>query len=320
ARLLGLPPDAVRIVPELGPDAVAGARVVLLYLPRSLEALAELADTVAAHADPGVVVYAGGRLKHMTRAMNDVLGGRFADVHATLARGKSRVLVAAGARPEAAARPGASPGTPSGTVLAGPALAGPARAPGGPGFPRREWHQDLDLTVAAHGAAFAGTRVDIGTRFLLGFLDQVGPERGTALDLGCGTGVLAVALARARPGLHVVATDRSAAAVASARATAAANGVADRVTVLRDDAAGSVPDGSVDVVLCNPPFHLDAAVHTGAASRMFAAAARVLRPGGELWTVYNSALRYKGELGRTVGPTELVGQNPKFTVTQSVRR
>ncbi|MDK3255048.1 class I SAM-dependent methyltransferase [Blastococcus capsensis] len=89
---------------------------------------------------------------------------------------------------------------------------------------------------------------------------------------------------------------------------------------LRDDAAGSVPDGSVDLVVCNPPFHVGAAVVTTAADRLFTAAARVLRPGGELWTVYNSALRYRPVLNRIVGPTRVAGQDPRFTVTVSRRR
>ena len=40
--------------------------------------------------------------------------------------------------------------------------------------------------------------------------------------------------------------------------------------------------------MCNPPFHLGGAVHAGAAMKLFDAAARVLAPGGELWTVFNS--------------------------------
>jgi 16S rRNA (guanine1207-N2)-methyltransferase len=187
-------------------------------------------------------------------------------------------------------------------------------------FPRRQEHADLGLTVCAHGAAFAGTKIDIGTRVLLGALEGASPSAGTALDLGCGTGVLAVLLARAHPELAVVAADQSAAAVASAAATAAANGFGDRIRVVRDDAAGSLPDGSVDLVVCNPPFHVGAAVVTTAADRLFAAAGRVLRPGGELWTVYNSALRYKPTLTRLVGPTRVVDQTPKFTVTVSTRR
>ena len=275
----------------LGPGLADGVRVVLAKAPKSLDALRELPEVVASSAAPDVTLLVGGRVKHMTHAMNDVLGLGFTDVHATLARQKSRVLVARGPRPGVASS-----------------------------FPRRQAHPDLGLTVCAHGAAFAGTKVDAGTRALLAALPRMAPDARTALDLGCGTGVLATALALARPELTVLASDQSAAAVASAVATAAVNGLSDRVRVRRDDAAGSIPDGSVDLVVCNPPFHLGAAVVTTAADRLFAAAARVLRPGGELWTVYNSTLRYKPALSRLVGPTRVVDSTPKFTVTASTRR
>jgi 16S rRNA (guanine1207-N2)-methyltransferase len=273
----------------LGPDLVRGARVVLVQAPKALEALREIAEVIASAAAPDVTVLVGGRVKHMTHGMNDVLRDSFTDVSATLARQKSRVLVARGPRP----------GTSS--------------------FPRAQEHADLGLVVHAHGAAFAGTKVDIGTRALLACLDRM-PSTGTALDLGAGTGVLAVALSHRHPELEVIAADQSAAAVASAAATAAANGLADRIRVIRDDAADSLPAGGVDLVVLNPPFHVGAAVVTTVAERLFASAARVLRPGGELWTVYNSALRYKPTLSHLVGPTRMVEQGPKFTVTVSTRR
>ncbi|WP_052103460.1 class I SAM-dependent methyltransferase [Cellulomonas cellasea] len=278
----------------LDASLVAGARLVLLQLPRSLDALDEVAALVAEHADPGVVVVAGGRLKHMTTAMNDVLARHLGTVEARLARQKSRVLVASHPRP-AAERPHRR-------------------------WPEHAEHRDLGITVCAHGGAFAGTAVDIGTRALLAHLDAVPHTTGSAVDLGCGTGVLAVALARLRPGLGITATDESAAAVASARATVEANGVADRVTVVRADAAGALPDASVDLVLLNPPFHVGAAVHAGVARALFADAARVLRPGGELWAVWNSHLRYRPSLESVVGPTRQLGRDPKFTVTVSTRR
>ena len=274
----------------LDAELVRGARAVLVQLPKSLAELQEIAETVAAHADPAVVVYAGGRVKHMTPAMNDVLRRCFTEVSATLARQKSRVLVARGARPGIE-----------------------------PTFPRRQRHDDLAIEVCAHGAAFGGTKIDPGTRFLLGFLDQMSPEAGSAVDLGCGTGALAVTLARVRPGLEVTATDDSASAIASTVATSAANGVAAQVTAVRDDAMVSMPDASVDLVLCNPPFHLGTSVHAGAALKLFAAAGRVLRPGGELWTVFNTHLAYASSLRRLVGPTRVVGRDARYTVTVSRR-
>ncbi len=125
--------------------------------------------------------------------------------------------------------------------------------------------------------------------------------------------------ARANPDARVTATDRSAAAIDSALATARANGLEARIDVLQDDAMSSLPDASADLVLLNPPFHLEAAVHAGAGIKLIEAAGRVLRPGGELWTVFNSHLHYRPALERLVGPTREVGRNPKFTVTASVR-
>lgn len=273
--------------------ALAGARVVLLQLPTALDELDEVAAAIAEHADDDVRVFAGGRVKHMTLGMNDVLGRWFGTVEARLARQKSRVLVVANPRP-ADERPA-------------------------PTRPTAERHDDAGLTVRAHGGVFAGTAIDIGTRFLLQCEDRMAPEAQSALDLGCGTGVLAVALAQARPALVVTATDESASAVASARATAEANGVADRVAVVRDDAASSVPDASMDLVVLNPPFHVGSTVHSGVARRLFADAARVLRPGGELWVVWNSHLQYRSTLEKLVGPTRQAARSPKFTVTVSTK-
>ena len=273
---------------------VRGARTVLLRLPRSLDGLDEIAGLIAEHAHPEVVVLAGGMLKHMTVAMNEVLGGFFHTVEASLARQKARVLTVREPHP--------------------------ASTTPGPRWPRRSRDPESGLWICAHGAAFAGTSVDIGTRFLLRVLDDAVPDAHTAVDLGCGTGVLAAALAVARPGLRVVATDQSAAAVASATATAAANGVADRVTVVRDDGLASQPDVSAELIVLNPPFHIGSAVHTGAALRLFADAGRVLAPGGELWTVWNSHLGYRAALERSVGPTRQIARNAKFTVTASRKR
>ncbi len=285
--------DAVRSLP-LRPELVAGARVVLLRLPRSLDRLDELAGLVARHAASDVVVIAGGRVKHMSLAMNGVLGAWFERVDVSHARQKSRVISARGVRRH--------------------------RQPPAPGWPRGERHDDLGLTVVAHGGVFAGTGVDIGTRFLLVHLAAAVPDAATAVDLACGTGVVAAWLARARAGLRVTATDRSASAAASARETAEVNGVADRVHVVRADGLEELPDASERLVVLNPPFHSDAALHTGIAAHLFGDAARVLEPGGELWCVWNSHLRYRPLLERLVGPTRQIARNPKFTVTASARR
>ena len=271
----------------LGAELLDGVGTVLMQLPRGLAELTEIAEHIAAHALQNVVVLAGGRDKHMTPAMNDILGRSFETVTAGRGRQKARVLTATGAV--------ASEMT----------------------YPVDKRIDDLGLTVVAHGAVFAGAGLDIGTRFLLGFVPKMAPRATNAVDLGCGSGILATELARTRPGLEVIATDRSAAAIASAAATAEANGTT--ISVIADDAMSTFESRSVDLIVCNPPFHEGAAVHTGGAGKLFEAAGRVLRPGGQLWTVFNTHLNYRRALADAVGPTDPMGRNTKFTVTRSVR-
>lgn len=272
-----------------------GATLVLMALPRSLDALQEMAELIAAHADPSVTVLAAGRVKHMSLAMNEVLGRYFGSVSAGLARQKSRVLTA------------------SAPLAAGvlPASRFPLTASHAVGLA-------TELELRAFGATFGGAKLDPGTRFLLPHLTGA-RESETAIDLGCGNGTISAYLAMIRPSLHVLGCDQSASAIASTLATAAANDVADRVTALRDDALSAQPDASAALIVLNPPFHMGNTVHAGIALKLIADAGRVLQPGGELWCVWNSHLGYRGALEKLVGPTRQVDRNPKFTVTVSTR-
>jgi 16S rRNA (guanine1207-N2)-methyltransferase len=291
----------------LGEELLAGAGTVLLQLPRTLAELEEIADAVSRYAAPDVVLLAGGRIKHMSVGMNAVLERHFQAVQPQLARQKSRLIIASGPRQG------------RGSDVGDPDVEHPTLESSALKHPAVEHHAELDLDVAAHGAVFAGAKLDIGTRFLLTFLPEM-PAARHAIDLGCGSGILAAMYARQNPGTRVTATDRSAAAVASARGTARANGLEDRISTLQDDAMSTLPAASADLVLLNPPFHLGASVHAGAGIKLIEAAARVLEPGGELWTVFNRHLQYLPALERLVGPTTVKGSNPKFIIAVSTRR
>ena len=75
----------------------------------------------------------------------------------------------------------------------------------------------------------------------------------TIIDVGTGSGCLAVTLACELPDVRVVATDLSDAALAVAARNAHRHGVSDRMTFKRSDVLAGVPDVA-DLIVSNPPY------------------------------------------------------------------
>lgn len=90
-------------------------------------------------------------------------------------------------------------------------------------------------------------------------LARMAPERPLAVDLGTGSGAIALSLALEVPGARVWGTDRSEPALAVARANLAGMGgrVATRVRLAAGDWFAALPGdlrGRVDLVVSNPPY------------------------------------------------------------------
>ena len=79
------------------------------------------------------------------------------------------------------------------------------------------------------------------------------PHGASVLDVGTGSGVLAIAAAQTAG--RVVAVDTNPAAVTCARINALLNRAEDRIEVREGDLFEPVADERFDAVLCNPPFY-----------------------------------------------------------------
>ena len=91
---------------------------------------------------------------------------------------------------------------------------------------------------------------------VMGFLEAVREiEEPTAVDLGTGSGCIAVACARHKPGARFAATDISEEALAVARRNAERHDVAGRIEFLQGDLLGAVAGRPpFDVIVSNPPY------------------------------------------------------------------
>jgi len=77
------------------------------------------------------------------------------------------------------------------------------------------------------------------------------------LDLGTGSGAIAIAMAKEISSLQCTAVDVSRAALGVARDNAARHGIGDRISFIHDEAAcflSACPSTSYDIVVSNPPY------------------------------------------------------------------
>ncbi|MER7716221.1 methyltransferase [Streptomyces flaveolus] len=292
----GVEPGSVRLLTTQDPPP-GRIDVLLVRVPKSLALLEDQLLRLAPAVHEGTVVVGTGMVKEIHTSTLALFERIIGPTRTSLAEKKARLVF----------------GTPD------PAQARPAN-PWPLSYPLPDGIGALSgRTVVNHAGVFCADRLDIGTRFFLQHLpDGRGARR--VVDLGCGNGVVGTAVALADPDAEVLFTDESFQAVASAEATYKANGVPGQAEFRVGDGLAGVPDGSVDLVLNNPPFHSHQATTDATAWRMFTGAKRVLRPGGELWVVGNRHLGYHVKLRRLFGNSHLVASDRKFVVLKAVKR
>jgi release factor glutamine methyltransferase len=132
-------------------------------------------------------------------------------------------------------------------------------------------------------------------------LEHIGGEAVRILDVGTGSGAIAVSLAHARSQSHVTAVDLSPAALEVARRNAHRNGVLERVKFLQSNLLAEVDGPDFDMVVSNPPYiaegevletqvsnyEPESALYAGPTGlevyeRLIPEASKVLKPGGWL--------------------------------------
>jgi 16S rRNA (guanine1207-N2)-methyltransferase len=283
----GLAFDAVSSVPA-SEAPVGPFDRVLIRVPKTLALLEEQLIRLQGQLAPGAQVVAAAMIKHLPRAAGDLLERYVGPVQASLAVKKARLLIATAEDKTPVASP----------------------------YPSRYKLDEPAIELINHANVFCREGLDIGTR---AFLPHLPKNLGAArvADLGCGNGVLAIASALQNPEAHYTLVDESFMAVQSASENWRAALGEREVTVRAGDGLAGQEPQSLDIVLCNPPFHQQQVVGDFLAWRMFQQAREALVVGGALYIVGNRHLGYHSKLARLFRGVEQVAANPKFVILKA---
>ncbi|WP_442507880.1 class I SAM-dependent methyltransferase [Novipirellula sp. SH528] len=150
-------------------------------------------------------------------------------------------------------------------------------------------YQGQTITAITRPGVFSHRRLDAGAKALM---DAVTVESGQRLiDIGCGCGSVAMALAMQADGIHALAIDSNARAIQCTQMGAEKNGLADFDARLTCDGECESPS-SYDVAVGNPPYFANFQI-----ARLFVdAAKRALRPSGRMYIVTKQPEWYEENL------------------------
>ena len=274
---------------------IDGADAVLIKIPKTLALLKAQLVQLRDSLQPTAVIVAAGMTRDIHSSTLEVFEQTLGPTRTSLAKKKARLIFTD-------LDPALSPTTPEPTVV-------PLDRP--------------KIELVNHASVFSAKRLDNGTRLLLESLPATA-DGPSVIDLGCGNGVLGVAVALADSTAQVTFVDESHFAIRSAEETfrrafedrdAASH---SKPTFRVGDCLDGLPGDSADLIVCNPPFHQGRVQGDDVAWKMFTGAKRVLGPGGELWVVGNRHLEYFDKLKRAFGNSQVMASTSKFLVIRAV--
>jgi 23S rRNA (guanine1835-N2)-methyltransferase len=176
------------------------------------------------------------------------------------------------------------------------------------------------FSISNHSGVYAREKLDIGARHFMKNLPEV--NAGTkVIDLGCGNGVIGLTVLAQQPEAFITFVDESYMAVASAKTNISQN-LPEQLAQCQfvvNDCLADVEPNSVDLILCNPPFHQQNATTDHIAWQMFRDSHRALKNGGELRIIGNRQLGYHIKLKRLFGNEKLIASNDKFVTLSAIK-
>lgn len=260
---------------------------VLIQLPKNMSYFEDILATLTHHLHKESLIICTGMVKHMAPTSFDLLQKYIGPTTTSLAKKKARLIFTPFQKEEVT-----SP------------------------YPIKLKIEHFEKPFTNHSNLFSREKLDIGTRFFLEHI-PTGPFE-TILDLGCANGIIGIKAKQLNPKAEIIFADESSMAVASAEENFFQY-FPQGASFVWNNCYENRPKGSVDLVLCNPPFHQGNTIGDFIAWQMFQDSFDCLRSGGTLRVIGNSHLGYQLKLKKIFGNSKLVATNAKFVICEAIK-
>ncbi|ATX76821.1 MULTISPECIES: methyltransferase [Reinekea] len=269
---------------------VATYQTVIIHIPKSIKLFQWQLEQLIAASSAETQFYVLGMVKHVGKGHIKVMEQLFAEVEPGRAEKKARVI-----------------------RLQKPITS--AQSVGNSQYQVPE----LSAEFTNLPGCYAENTIDPGARTFIGFFNLM-PQVNKALDLGCGNGLLAVALLQRQPELELCLVDDSQQGLASAQLSLAANGWTEKLSYRHSNGLNQLAhDEQFELIICNPPFHQSTTLTENIAVKMIRDAGQHLTEGGQLWLVANRHLDYRTACKRHFQAVKLRSNNARFNIIQCIK-
>jgi 23S rRNA (guanine1835-N2)-methyltransferase len=255
---------------------------VVIQIPKNMSFFEDILCHLTQHLHAQSKLICGSMVKHLAPASFDLLNKYIGTTSTSLAQKKARLVFA-----DFEKKPTQSP------------------------YPISVNIESFENPFINNSNLFSRDKLDIGTRF---FLEHI--PRGdfqSILDLGCANGIIGIKAKMLNPDAKIFFSDDSAMALESAKTNYQKN-FKDEAYYFWTNCYEDQPENSLDLVLCNPPFHQGNTIGDFIAWQMFQDAYNSLKVGGTIRVIGNSHLGYQLKLKKLFGNSKIVATNSKFMI------
>ncbi|XBC43067.1 MAG: 16S rRNA (guanine(1207)-N(2))-methyltransferase RsmC [Buchnera aphidicola (Kaburagia rhusicola ensigallis)] len=172
-----------------------------------------------------------------------------------------------------------------------------------------------DIFVKTIPGVFSYNKIDIGSQLLISTFSK--SIKGDILDIGCGSGILSVSLAKQSSEVKLTLVDTNIAALISSQLTLECNNIIG--DIFPSDVYSNIHK-KFNFIMSNPSFHCNSKINLRCISTIIKDSVRYLKKQGEIRIVVNSSISCDPFFKCAFAKYNILKENTQFKVYQAYQK